>query len=239
MQFIDLTLATPAENLACDEALLDAAEAGQNGQVLRFWEPQQRFVVLGYANSAAREVNLPGCRNLNIPVLRRCSGGGTVVQAPGCLNYSLILSHAEAGPLSSITATNRYVMERNAATLSRLLGQTVEVRGHTDLSLGGKKFSGNAQRRKRQYLVFHGTFLFCFDLSLIEAVLPMPSQQPDYRENRSHAGFLTNLSLDPAVVKTALKAAWGARALLKDYPQARVAELVHEKYGRTEWNLKY
>ena len=55
MKLCDLTLATPEENLACDEALLDLCEAGHSGDILRFWEPSRHFVVLGYANKAARE----------------------------------------------------------------------------------------------------------------------------------------------------------------------------------------
>ena len=89
MKGCDLTLPTPEENLACDEVLLDICEAGRLEGVLRFWEPAQHFVVLGYANRAAREANLEFCRSAGIRVLRRCSGGGAVLQGPGCLNYSL------------------------------------------------------------------------------------------------------------------------------------------------------
>src|SRR2546428_11436756 len=78
VKFCDLPLDSPAENLACDEALLDTAEAGFSGELLRVWEPQSYFVVLGYANKAASEANLEFCRQNAIPVLRRCTGGGAV-----------------------------------------------------------------------------------------------------------------------------------------------------------------
>src|ERR1041385_9053841 len=113
MHFLNLTLSTPAENLACDEVLLGACEAGGAGELLRFWEPREPFVVVGYANAVATEVNVAECRARNIPVLRRCSGGGTVVQGPGCLNYSAILKIETDGPLKTATSTNRFVMERN------------------------------------------------------------------------------------------------------------------------------
>ena len=71
MKLCDLTLATPEENLACDEALLDLCEAGHSGDILRFWEPSRHFVVLGYANKAAREAALPFCRASNIPPIWR------------------------------------------------------------------------------------------------------------------------------------------------------------------------
>ena len=61
MTLLDLTLPTPAENLALDEALLDAAEDGVGGEVLRFWESPTPFVVVGYANKIASEVNVAAC----------------------------------------------------------------------------------------------------------------------------------------------------------------------------------
>src|SRR4051794_12657586 len=99
MKYIDLTLSTPPEDLACDEALLDLCEEGSEGELLRFWEPQQPFVVLGYANQAAVEADLDACKAHEVGVFRRCSGGGTVLQGAGCLNYSVILQIAESGPL--------------------------------------------------------------------------------------------------------------------------------------------
>ena len=67
MKFLDLTLTSPAENLACDEALLDCCEDRAEEEVLRFWEPREYFVVVGYANKVASEVNLAACRGLAQP----------------------------------------------------------------------------------------------------------------------------------------------------------------------------
>src|SRR6185295_5909726 len=83
MNYLDQTFPTAEENLACDEALLDWCDAGDGPEVLRFWEPQQHFVVVGYSNRVEREVNVAACRESGIPILHRCSGGGTVLQGPG------------------------------------------------------------------------------------------------------------------------------------------------------------
>ena len=61
MKLLDLTLPSPAENLACDEALLDACEESGGDEILRFWEARETFVVVGYANKVATEVNLDAC----------------------------------------------------------------------------------------------------------------------------------------------------------------------------------
>jgi lipoate-protein ligase A len=239
MQLCDLTLPTPEENLACDEALLDLCEAGGTGPLLRLWEPAQYFVVLGYANHAAREANLPFCQTNAIPVLRRCTGGGAVLQGPGVLNYSLILPHDPSGPCHSIAATNAFILERHRAALTPLLSAPVERQGQTDLTLGGLKFSGNAQRRQRRCLLFHGSFLLNLDFDLLGQALPLPSRQPAYRANRSHADFLVNLKLPAPTLKLALRQTWNATQPLPQIPFDQIHLLAREKYSLDEWNLKF
>jgi lipoate-protein ligase A len=239
MNYLDVTLSTPAENLACDEALLEWAEEHGGSSVLRFWESQQHFVVLGYANKVAEEVNIEACRACGFPILRRCSGGGTVLQGPGCLNYSVILKIDEDGPLQGITGTNTFVMQHHRRALASLLEKPVMVEGFTDLATEQLKFSGNAQRRKRNWLLFHGTFLLNFDLDLIEKILPPPPRQPDYRRKRPHSEFLTQLMLPAEAVKTALREAWNSTRPLEVIPNANIARLVSEKYATNAWNFKW
>jgi lipoate-protein ligase A len=236
MNYLDLTLPDPAANLAMDEALLDACEEDAGGEVLRFWEPRDYFVVAGYSNHIAAEVDEEACRRENVPIYRRCSGGGTVLQGPGCLNYTLILRIDGNDAVQNITAANQHVMGRHRKALSALVGRAVRLAGHTDLSLGGMKFSGNAQRRKRHALIFHGTFLLNFDLTLMEKFLPMPSRQPDYREGRPHRLFLMNLGLSADAVKTTLRQAWSSVESLENVPDYQ--RLLSEKYSRDDWNLK-
>ena len=245
MKFYNLKSPSPAEQLASDEVLLDCCENGRAEETLLFWEPCETFVVVGYANQVETEVNLSACAAKGIPVFRRCSGGGTVLQGAGCLNYSLVLQITEDGPCRNITSANQFIMERNRAAIAGLFNTEVRngkseiyVRGHTDLALDGRKFSGNSQRRKRNFLLFHGTFLLNFDLALVGEFLRMPSLQPDYRAGRSHDAFLANLSLPAESVKSALQKVWDATAPLATLPQAEIQKLAAEKYSTDEWNLK-
>jgi lipoate-protein ligase A len=240
MKLLDLTLPSPAENLACDEVLLDAAEAGDGGEILRFWEPREHFVVVGYANKVATEVNVAACEARGIPVLRRCSGGGTVVQGPGCLNYTLVLRITADSPLHNIGSANRFIMERNRAAIESLFRTfNLSIRGHTDLAIGERKFSGNSQRRRKHFLLFHGTFLLNFDLALVSELLPMPSKQPDYREHRPHTEFLTNLNVPANEVKAVLQQAWKVEKPLENPPLERITALARDKYATREWNFKF
>ena len=93
MKYLELTLPDPASNLACDEALLELFETRRaTDGLLRIWEPENHFVVLGHSNRIDSEVDLAACESERISIFRRLSGGGTVMQGPGCLNYTFDLT---------------------------------------------------------------------------------------------------------------------------------------------------
>jgi len=263
MKLLDLTLPSPAENLACDEVLLNGAEAG-GGEVLRFWEARAHFVVVGYANRVETEVNVTACAAAQVPIFRRCSGGGTVLQGPGCLNYALVLQIASHPPLGTISGANKFIMGRNREAIeSEIRNQNPEARisvcGHTDLALAAcrrpappdpanpderrprvtyLKFSGNSQRRHRRALLFHGTFLLNFNLPLINEVLRMPSQPPAYRDNRGHGDFLGNLNVPVDRLKSALATIWNAGEEMRNLPVEELHRLAADKYSAAKWNFK-
>jgi len=252
MKLFDFTFPSPEENLACDEALLDRCEENDGEEILRFWESPEYFVVVGYANKIATEVNVANCEMKSIPILRRCSGGGTVLQGKGCLNYALILRITENSPLASISSANQFVMERNRQAIESILPNSrlpsanckILLRGHTDLAINHQpstinKFSGNSQRRRKNFLLFHGTFLLDFNLALVGQFLQMPSKQPDYRKERSHDNFLANLNLPADDVKNAMQKTWKVNLPLKNPPLGKISELAKEKYSTHEWNWKF
>jgi lipoate---protein ligase len=238
MELLDLTFPTPEENLACDEALLEMCEQGYDREILRLWEPPSYFVVLGYSAPANAEIFPDPCRAAGVPILRRYSGGGTVVQGPGCLDYTLILRIETAGPLSTISGTNTHVMERQRRAIESIYGESIRVRGHTDLAIGALKFSGNAQRRKARFLLFHGVFLLNFDLMLIPHFLPHPSREPSYRNGRAHEQFVRNLNLPASAVKHALCMEWSASTRLESLPEKQIADLARTRYSSPAWTYR-
>jgi lipoate---protein ligase len=238
MRFLELTFSSPAENLASDEALLDWREESAGEGILRFWESSDPFVVVGYANKIATEVNVPACEAKKIPILRRCSGGGTVLQGRGCLNYALILRIEENPHLASISGANKFIMERNREAIHLAMGNAPSIQGHTDLAFSSRKFSGNSQRRHKNYLLFHGTFLLDFDITLVGELLKFPSKPPDYRHRRGHADFLMNLNLPASAVKAAMQQVWEANLPLEEPPIEQILKLTREKYATSAWNLK-
>jgi lipoate-protein ligase A len=238
MDLFDLTLPTPEENLALDEALLERAEESESPrEMLRTWETSEPFVVLGRSSQATREVNLEVCRQRGIRVLRRTSGGASVVVAPGSLMYAVVLSYERRPALHSLDEAHRLVLQTMLKAIRPLVADAAHC-GTSDLALGTQKFSGNSVRCKRRSLLYHGTLLYAMDLSLVGECLAMPPRQPDYRQNRGHAEFVANLPIDAAALRKALITAWQAEPTKNDWPRERVRQLVQERYGRKEWNLQ-
>lgn len=242
MRLLELTLPTPEENLALDEALLDEAEANaaergptNSCEWLRLWEPAEPVVVIGRSSSVAAEVNAEFCRREGVPVLRRTSGGAAIVSGPGCLMYGVVLSLELRPALRAIDAAHAFVLGTLAAALRRH-GLAAEQCGISDLAIGGRKFSGNSMRVRRSHLLYHGTLLYSFPLPLIASCLALPPRQPDYRAGRPHEAFVTNLPMSSEQLRAIVKTAWPLSGAASELPVRRVAELVDIKYSRPQWN---
>ncbi len=261
MLFLDLTATSLEENLALDEAFLNAAENGRlEDGLLRVWEWATPAVVVGRASRLAQEVQLDRCQKRGVPVVRRCSGGAAVVIGPGCLLYTLILPLSPDIP-RHMERIHASVLNPIAAALAARAPGVVRA-GISDLARcqpprqstatsdcnprdpespvpsAPRKFSGNSLRCRRQWLLYHGTILYRFDLSLVEELLSMPPRQPDYRGDRRHGDFLCNLPLDRDTLCLALRTAWGAWEPAGDIPQQELQDLL-ARYRDPAWNLDH
>jgi lipoate-protein ligase A len=249
MRRLEITLPSPAENLALDEALLEWAEAeNHDWEFLRVWESPQPVVVVGRSTRLHQEVDIDACQELAIPILRRSSGGAAIVAGPGCLMYAVVLSYALRPELKDIGRAHKFVLQRMAASLQSLVADsgTISFEGTSDLvfdeqreSALPRKFSGNSLRAKRTHLLYHGTLLYDSDLTLIETCLRMPPRQPEYRDQRAHLDFVINLPVDRPALTDAIDRAWPTSAELHDWPRQRVAALVDERFSQDRWNLEF
>jgi lipoate-protein ligase A len=259
MRRLLLTLATPEENLALDEALLEWAEASDpEAEALRVWESPTPLVVVGRSSRVGLEVDQEACARRGIPILRRSSGGAAIVAGPGCLMYAVVLSYSLRPELRDIRQAHTHVLGRLADAL-RPQVPSVRLAGTSDLVLGNepnvadsdgkgigdtcrapaRKFSGNSLRAKRTHLLYHGTLLYDFDSSLIGECLRMPPRQPDYRQSRGHTDFVVNLPLPRELLEQALREAWPTTDELADWPRQLVADLVKTRFSQHEWNLVF
>jgi lipoate-protein ligase A len=224
-RLLDLSLPSPVENLALDEALLDEQEATDSDPILRFWESDCLFVVLGRSSILSEDVHMSACERDGIPILRRASGGGTVLQGPGCLSYAFVLPLSLHAALRSIRPTNYFILQGVAKALQRWQ-PTIAFQGISDLAIEGLKVSGNAQRRTRKGILFHGTVLYGMQADLIARYLKHPRRQPDYRENRSHRAFLSTIDASPHEIKHAIASVWHAHVRLDEWPRSRMSSSI-------------
>jgi lipoate-protein ligase A len=179
---------TVAENVALDEQM--ARTAFSTGRrLLRFWWGGPAAVVMGSSERAEQAVNSEACAQLGVEVLKRCTGGGTVLQTSGVLNYSLV---TPAPDRLDLMAGFRQGTDLIRALLEAF-GVTGVVQGTCDVAVAGRKISGNAQARRWKSLLVHGTLLVDFDFDLAEKVLPHPLREPEYRQARRHRDFLATL----------------------------------------------
>lgn len=203
----DERLRNPWLALAIDEAVCHFFAAKEFESLIRVWRNPSAIC---FGRTCDASLNAHGESLLHLDpgfgrshfqnktvLLRRASGGGTVLHGPGNWNYSIIVSldkFPEVFPVKqsyerflglAISALAQQGIEAHAAGQSDLV---TPVQGEL------RKFSGNAQFRKRGICVHHGTLLE--DSSLISGIsraLPHPPKEPDYRAGRSHDRFLGSL----------------------------------------------
>jgi lipoate-protein ligase A len=206
----DISFPSPEENILYDEVLLHLAEQGKMSDVMRFWESSRTFVVLGRVCKESEDVKSDAVRKDRVPVLRRASGGGTVLQGQGCLNYSLVLSKEHNAFVGDLHKSYQVILGRVITAFKR---HNIEAMfcPISDIALAGsnKKISGNAQKRGRKFILHHGTILYDFDLAKIEKYLHVPKSIPEYRRKRSHLDFVANVPLSVTEIKSAFADAFG------------------------------
>ena len=229
-------LITAAEQLAVDEALLNEAEFGNlTTPIVRTWQATVPAVILGSSSQLRQEVNHEICAKLDIPVLRRPSGGATVILGPGCVMWSVITPFKDKPSLDAIHAS---MLEPLAAELSKV-GQPVVREGTSDLVVstaeGIKKVSGNALRVRRHSVLYHGTLLDSFPLELVGQLLQHPPREPQYRMERHHEEFLANLSIGRKHIDNAVQTAFSAWNARTTWPSDEVHKLVESRYGQFRW----
>jgi lipoate---protein ligase len=241
MRLVDFHSNIPEEQIALDELLLQKAETEEIGETLRFWTPGTYFIVVGRSSKIEEDCHLDKCSKDKIKIIRRISGGGTILQGPGCLNYSVILSYDSNEMYSDIKKSYTCVLKKLSDGF-RSNGCNAELFPLSDIAIDNKKISGNAQARKKKYFLQHGTFLFDFDINKISYYLKHPNKEPEYRKNRGHAEFLANMPIGFLKIEDTIKKSFldsEDKYDMTDKDKKDLNILADKKYFSDNWNLMF
>lgn len=235
-------LALPAvEHLALDEVLLDAVASGARGPSVRFWSWADRCLVLGSHQSVANEVDLDVAASLGFSVVRRMSGGGTMVCEPGAtLTYSMYLPGSLVRGLSFVESF-RYLDSWVVEALVSL-GVPAGYRPINDIiSLpGGGKIAGAAQARRRGAVLHHTTAAYSTDPSQVPRLIRIGRPAVSARGLRSAEREVTPLARFTSLplgelVSVLMRAAGGPVEDVSAGELGAARELARAKYATPEW----
>ena len=166
LHFLDLTTTDPAFNLAAEEYVFE--KLPRDSMYVMLWQNDNAIIVGKHQNTLA-QINEAFVREKGIKVVRRLSGGGAVYHDMGNLNYTII---ADGDGDLDFGRFCRIVLD----ALARV-GVKGELNGRNDMTIDGKKFSGNAQYAKQGRVMHHGTILFDSDSSVLAGALQVDEEK--------------------------------------------------------------
>ena len=170
VRVIDTGVRGGRENVALDQALIEARNAGRVPDTIRFL----RFrpcALIGLHQMLSHEVRLDYCRQHGIEVGRRITGGGGLYLDEGQIGWELALARRGLG--GDLAAISARICRAAAAGLQRL-GVPAEFRPRNDIEVEGRKISGTGGLVDGETLFFQGTLLVDFDPARMIEVLKIP-----------------------------------------------------------------
>ena len=161
MQIIQSTSNSPSFNLAAEEYLFSS----QTDDLL-FLYVNKPSVIVGSNQVVQNEVDVEFCRENNVEILRRMSGGGAVYHDLGNLNYCFITNRVEGK-----SALNADFLQPIVEVL-HALNVSVSIGVRKDLWLPGVfKVSGTASHVNKNRELHHGTLLIDTNLDNLHKTL--------------------------------------------------------------------
>ncbi|MDY6764312.1 MAG: biotin/lipoate A/B protein ligase family protein [Halobacteria archaeon] len=231
-------------NMAVDEAVSEAIQAGSVDPTIRFYRWKPSAVSIGYFQSLEEEVDLEECNEDGIDYVRRRTGGGAVYHDyEGEVTYS-ILGPEDLFP-SDIAESYRHICGYVVDALGSL-GIESEFEPVNDIEVNGRKISGNAQTRRKGVLLQHGTILHSVDpQEMFTYLRPEIDKVSDKMvENIYERVTSINHHRETDIDETyeALRDAFTAdkdtfEGELTQHERDRAEELAYERYSSEDWNF--
>ena len=238
MLYIDNTHTNPYFNLATEEYLLK----NFNDSIFMLWRDEP-CIVVGKNQNTYAEVNIDAVKKNNIPVVRRLSGGGAVFHDLGNLNFTFIEN--DSGSFNDFRKFTQPIID-----VLKNLSVNAEFSGRNDLTIDGKKFSGNAQYNYRNRILHHGTLLFSSnitDLSSYLKVNPLKFKDKSVKSVRSRVTNISSHLEEPISILDFKKMIFDYLRTSNNHDNSfyeftdqdinNIQKLVDEKYSTWDWNF--
>lgn len=207
-RLLDTGARPAAENIALDDALLEARSQGVSPNTLRFLQFSPAALV-GYHQAVEQEIRVDYCRDHGIQVNRRLTGGGAIYFDATQIGWEVIAGRDD--PLFRTRPETLYrLLAEGAVRALRALGLEAAFRGYNDIEVGGRKISGTGGTERRGAFLFQGTLLVDFDVDTMIRALRLPAEKLKDKEIVSFRQRVTCLREElgevppPEAIKAAL-----------------------------------
>lgn len=238
MRYLYNSNTNPYFNLAAEEYLLKET----SDECFMLWR-NEPCIVIGKNQNTISEINMDFVKENNIIVVRRLSGGGAVFHDLGNINFTFI----ENDNGDSFTNFRKFTQPLIDAL--KKLNINAEFSGRNDLTIDGRKFSGNAQYNYKNRVLHHGTLLFSSNMTDLSGALKVKPIKFEGKGVKSVVSRVTNISehlstpLDiiefkDLIMEHIMSINSGESVHeLTDKEIAVISRMRDEKYSTWEWNF--
>jgi len=239
LSYLDLRTTDPAFNLAAEEYVFNALP--RDRMYFMLWQNDNAIIIGKHQNTLA-QINLPYVEEKGIRVVRRLSGGGAVYHDMGNLNFTIITDDDGSGQLDFGRFCDVVIR-----ALDRV-GVKAERNGRNDMTIDGKKFSGNAQYVRGGRVMHHGTILFHSDTAVLSQALQVDESKIRAKGVSSVRSRVTNvrpclpqdMSLEQfrqVLLESVLQDWPGEKWEFSAKDLAAIEKIREERYATWAWNF--
>ena len=192
-RLLDTGIRRAAENIALDDAILEAHSKGFIPNTLRWLQFSPEAVLVGYHQSIEKEIRVDFCQKKGIEINRRITGGGAIYFDRTQLGWELFASKDDIG----ISVISEILFEKICEGVIRGLkkiGLNASFRPKNDIEIKGRKISGTGGTEMGNSFMFQGTLLIDFDVNTMMRALRIPLEKLKDKEIESVKDRVTWLS---------------------------------------------
>ena len=232
-----------AENQALEEVLVSSLASGERGPCIRVWDWTGSCAILGRFQSVRNEIDIQAAARLEVALVRRITGGGTMFIEPGgAITYSIYAPESLVADLDFVQSYEFF--DSWTVDALRELGIDAWYRPVNDIASVHGKIAGAAQARRAGVVLHHTTMAYSMNIPLMLSVLRTGKERlsdkgiPSANKTVGPLNLLTGLSREDII--GSMIASFGRRygivpGRISAGEAAAAERLTREKFGSDAW----